>query len=836
MDTNFQPINSSTVANLKSNEVLLVEIAQECNVSVRDIHFAAKELNQVLNPTARSVDPKLAKLITNYFLSKEAEENKAKAATKKAKTVGKAKPVKKVEVSEPEKEPMKVQEAKPVISEQRPEIKHDKPKKEKFVILDLPKRPSTQAKPLEYVEEKKIKAPKPVFEKKVNRENRKQHQKPRRQGDTAVADELLGIKEDMAPRDTAELYDEIIAEEREREIIQSQRKKMAGKELAKPQIKKAPTVSHTLKYDPDRVVELPDVISVKEFAEKSGLGAAKIIGELMKNGIVANINQQIDFETAMIIAEDLKVKIKKKQTTASAEDLFQGNLESLLKEYDTTQLETRPPIVVIMGHVDHGKTKLLDAIREANVIDTESGGITQHIGAYQVEKNGKKITFLDTPGHEAFTAIRARGAKVTDIAVLVVAADEGIKPQTLEALQHARDAKVPVIVAINKIDKPGADIEKVKGELAKHELIPEEWGGSTIMVPVSALTKAGIPELLEMILLVAEMANLKANPNREGVGTVIEAHVDPSFGPVATVIVNTGTLAMMDNIVIGESYGRIKVMKDHFGHKLKSAGPSTPVLIAGLSDRVISGDIVQVVPDEKTARTRALSINNLRKAQASQRGVGEIISAISSGKLKTLKLVVKADANGSLEAIRHSLAEIKHDDVGVKVILSSVGDINESDVMMAAASGAIVMGFHVKANKDVMNVAERENVEVIHYEIIYKLLDDVKKILNGLLEPEFIEVILGEVEAKQIFFSKKKEMIVGCYVKSGSIQNKLKIRVKRGEEMIGEVTIASLQKNQDAVHEVKEGSECGIKITGNLKIEPGDLLIPYRIDKKIRTL
>lgn len=821
------------MANLKSNEVLLVEIAQECNVSVRDIHFAAKELKQVLNPTARSVDPKLAKMLTNYFLAREAEESKAKTSVKKAKPKAESKilkenKVKKVAVEEP---------GKPVVKQEvKIEEKVEKPKKEKFVIFDLPKRPVQQAQPLEFVEEKKVKAPKPVFEKKVNRDNKKTQFKPRKATDTAVADELLGIKEDMAPRDTAELYDEIIAEEREREIIQNQRKKMAGKDLTKPQIKKAPTISHTVKYDPNRVVELPDVISVKEFAEKSGLGAAKIIGELMKNGILANINQLIDFETAMIIAEDLKVKIKKKQTTASAEDLFQGNLESLLKEYDTTQLVTRPPIVVIMGHVDHGKTKLLDAIREANVIDTESGGITQHIGAYQVEKDGKKITFLDTPGHEAFTAIRARGAKVTDIAVLVVAADEGIKPQTLEALQHARDAKVPIIVAINKIDKPGADIEKVKGELAKHELTPEEWGGSTIMVPVSALTKKGIPELLEMILLVAEMANLKANPHREGVGTVIEAHVDPSFGPVATVIVNTGTLNMMDNVVIGESYGRIKMMKDHNGHRIKTAGPSTPVLIAGLHDKVVSGDLVQVVPDEKTARTRAMSINTLRKAQANQRGVGEIISAISSGKLKTLKLVLKADANGSLEAIRHSLSEIKHDDVGVKVILSGVGDINESDVMMAAASGAIVMGFHVKANKDVMNVAERENVEIIHYEIIYKLLDDVKKILNGLLEPEFVEVILGEVEVKQIFFSKKKEMIIGCSVKSGSIQNKLKLRVKRGEEMIGEVTIASLQKNQDAVHEVKEGSECGIKIVGSFKIEPGDILIPYRIDKKIRTL
>jgi translation initiation factor IF-2 len=619
-------------------------------------------------------------------------------------------------------------------------------------------------------------------------------------------------------------------------IFQSQRKKMAGKEAARPQIKKGPTISQTLKYDPNRVVEVPDVISVKEFAEKSGLSAAKIIGELMKNGILANINQQIDFDTAMIIAVDLKVKIKKRQSVASAEDLFSGNLESLMKEHDNSVLEERPPIVVIMGHVDHGKTKLLDYIRNTHIVEQEAGGITQHIAAYQVENNGKKITFLDTPGHEAFTAMRARGAKVTDIAILVVSADEGIKPQTLEALQHARDAKVPIIVAITKIDKPNADIEKVKGELAGVELIPEEWGGSTVIVPVSAVTGKGIQDLLDMLLLVAQMANLRANPNREGVGTVIEAHLDNSLGPVATIIVNTGTIKMMDNIVIGEGYGRIKVMLDHLGNKVKSVGPSSPVLIAGLTEKAVSGDIVQVVPDEKTARLRAITIKNLRKTQQKERGVGEIISAISSGKLKTLKLVLKADTSGSLEALKHSMAEIKHDDVGVKIILSGVGDITESDVMMAAASGGIVMGFHVKANSNVMVVAERENVEVIHYEIIYKLLDDIKKILNGLLEPEFVELVMGELEVKQIFFSKKKEMIIGCVVKTGFVQNKVKMRIMRKGELIGETVITSLQKNQDTQHEVKEGSECGIKITGSLKIEVGDLLLPYRMDKKIRTL
>ncbi len=818
------------MSNTKQTEVLLIEIAQQCNVSVRDIHFAAKELGVTLQPTARSVDSKTAKSLIKLFGEKEESSKKVKVEKPKAKTVKEPKAKKVVE--EPKKTVEKKAEPKFVIIEKP--AKKDKPK-EKFRILE-PSKPRVQPTPLPFVEEPKAKKEKVFFEKKVNRDKQKQKKPVVRRIDTQVADELLGLKENQSPRDTAELYDEIIAEEREREIVQSQRKKMAGKDSSKPYVKQAPTISHTVKYDPNRVIEVGEVISVKEFAEKSGLGAPKIIGELMKNGILANINQQIDFETAMIIADDLKVKIKKKQIAASAEDLFAGNLESLLKEHDSSMLVTRPPIVVIMGHVDHGKTKLLDAIRNANVVESEAGGITQHIGAYQVEKNGKKITFLDTPGHEAFTAMRARGARVTDIAILVVSADEGIKPQTLEALQHARDAKVPIMVAITKIDKPNADIDKVKGELAAHDLIPEEWGGNTIIVPVSAVTGKGLPELLEMILLLAEMANLKANPNREGVGTVIEAHLDHSLGPVATIIVNTGTISLMDNVVIGESYGRLKMMRDHLGNKIKSAGPSTPVLIAGLSERAVSGDIVQVVPDEKTARMRAITIKNLRTAQQRERGVGEIISAISSGQLKTLKIVLKADTNGSLEAIKHSIAEIKHEDVGVKIILSSVGDVNESDVMMAAASGAIVMGFSTKANQNVMMVAEREGVEVIFYNIIYKLLDDIKKILTGLLEPEFNEVVLGEVLAKQIFFSKKKEMIIGCMVKSGVIQNKVKVRVQRKGEIVGEVQITSLQKGQESVSEVKEGTECGIKVQGPIKVEEGDLLLPYKVEKKIRTL
>ncbi len=808
------------MALAQAQEVLLIEIAQQCNVSVRDIHFAARDLGQPLQPTARGVEQSLAKTLIDHFIKSDAEAEKKSAKQKIV--VEKPKPntatVKTEQEKEPEKPKRKPKKATVIFPD---EVK--KLKKDKYVKIEL--KPKEEPK-----KDKKVRK----FEPKVKRKTGERRPKQIPKSDTTIADELLGIDQ-QNPASTVDLYDRMIEEERQRQIVHEQRKKMAGKDDGR-KIKKSPTISHTVKYDPNRVVEIPDVITVKEFAEKTGLGAAKIIGELMKNGILANINQQIDYETAMIIAEDLKVKLKKKQTIGSAEDIMKGNLENLLAEPDDSILDERPPIVVVMGHVDHGKTKLLDSIRQADVVSGESGGITQHIGAYQVEKNGHKITFIDTPGHEAFTKMRARGAKVTDIAILVVAADEGVKPQTVEALQHAKAAGVPILVAINKIDKPNADPDRVKGELANYDLTPEDWGGSTIMAPVSALNGQGIDDLLEMVLLVAEMENFKANFNRSAVGTVIEAHLDQSLGPVATVIVNTGTLHNMDNVVVGECYGRVKVMKDHRGKKLKEAPPSTPILIAGLSDAVQSGDILQVVPDEKTARMKSVAIKSLKEAQQRERGVGEIMSAISSGQLKHLRLVLKADTNGSLEAIKQSLSEIKNDDVGVKVLLSGVGDISESDVMMAAASGAIVMGFHVKTHVNAASVAERENVEIINYSVIYKLLDDVKNILTGMLEPEFVEKVVGELSVKMIFFSKKKEMIVGCQVDSGYISNDAKLRIYRGDEMIGETKITSLQKNQDAVKEVKEGSECGLKVAGGIKLEDGDRLEAYVIDKKIKTL
>ena len=496
-----------------------------------------------------------------------------------------------------------------------------------------------------------------------------------------------------------------------------------------------------------------------------------------------------------------------------------------------------------MGHVDHGKTQLLDTIREANVVAGESGGITQHIGAYQVTKKGKKITFLDTPGHEAFTAMRARGAKVTDIAILIVAADEGMKPQTVEAMNHAKDAGVPIIVAINKIDKPDANVDRVKGELTEHGLQAEDWGGKTIVVPISALKGDGIDDLLDMILLTSEMESYKANPDREAVGTVVEAHLDKSLGPVATILVNTGTLKITNNVIVGETYGRIKLMQDHNGKAMRTAGPSTPVLIAGLNATPKSGDILHVAKDERTARLRAAEVQLKAKELEEARGGGlsSIITSIKSEKV--LKVVMKADTKGSMEAIKQSLAKIKDEEVAIKIIHSGVGQVSESDIMMAKASGGLVVAFHSGFfSSSVKKTAEREGVEVREYEIIYDLIEDIKKFLSGLIDAEIIETKVGRGQVKQIFFTKKKEMIVGCKITSGKFVKNGKIKIIRGKDeegddlVVGEGQMKDLRKVDKVVDELGEGNDCGIKYIGDIPLEEGDVIDVFTEEEVQRTI
>lgn len=638
--------------------------------------------------------------------------------------------------------------------------------------------------------------------------------------------------------DVAEVYDEMIHQQMEKEIVKSQRKKTAGKDDKKKKPEENVPKEEVPELKKHGFVEVPDSISIKELAEKSGISVAKIIGELMKNGILANINQQIDFETILIISEDLGIKVKKKHSVASADEILERDIKNLLKEADESVLKRKPPVVVVMGHVDHGKTKLLDAIRSTHVVEGEAGGITQHIGAYQVEKKGRLITFLDTPGHEAFTEMRARGAKVTDIAILVVAADEGVKPQTIEAINHAKEAGVPIIVAINKIDKPTANIDKVKGELAEQGLQPDDWGGKTIMVPISALKKEGIDDLLDMIILTADMENLRANPDRAAVGTVVEAHIDNNFGPIATILVNTGTLRLGDSVVVGTTHGKVKVMFDSLGKKILEAPPAAPVRIAGLNKTPFSGDILQVMPDEKSARQKAEAIDLLSK-QAKERkasSLNQLITTVKSDKM--LKLILKADTKGSLEAIKGSLAKIKDEEVALKIIHSGVGNINESDVMMASASKGFVIGFHTDFDSPhVKTTADHEGVEVRRYKIIYELLDDVKKLLSGLLEPDIITIELGKAEVVQIFLTKKKEMIVGCKVIGGKITKDSKLRVLRKEEILSpDAQMISLQRGANATDTVNEGEECGIKYVGTLKLQPGDILEAYKLEKVQRGL
>lgn len=643
--------------------------------------------------------------------------------------------------------------------------------------------------------------------------------------------ELLGKN----VKNVADIYEELSEVEKEKEIVKSQRKQKAGKISKGPKKSAKENVTYSAE-----AIEIPDNISVKELSEKTGVGAASLIGALMKNGILANINQIIDYDTAQIITDGTGIKLVRKRSEEVAEDLFLGNLEKLLAEDDKTVLKPRPPVVSVMGHVDHGKTSLLDAIRDTNVVATESGGITQHIGAYQVVKNGRAITFLDTPGHEAFTAMRARGAKATDIAILVVAADDGVKPQTEEAINHAKEAGIPIIVAINKMDKPGANPDRVKAELAEKGLQPEEWGGDTMMVSISALKKQGIDKLLESVLLVADMLELKANPSRPGVATVIESHLDSSFGPVATILINTGTLKVGDNVIIGKASGKIKMMRDHTGKKLTVLNPSDTAQVAGLSETVQSGQILQVVKNERTARDQAGQIREMYKDEEILRGgmgMQEILNRIKEGSLKLLKIIVKADTNGSLEAIKQSLVKIKNDDIAIKIIHSGVGGITESDVMMAAASpGSLIVGFHTKASQHVLSLAERAGIEVVVYSVIYELIEDLKNILSGMLKPENIQVELGKFKVMKIFFTGKGEMVVGGKITEGVLHSSSKCRVFRDGVQIGDGEITGLKVVNEDVKELSKGEECGVRYKGKIKLIDGDVFEAWKIEKKMKTL
>jgi translation initiation factor IF-2 len=567
-------------------------------------------------------------------------------------------------------------------------------------------------------------------------------------------------------------------------------------------------------------VTLPALISVKEFAEKTGVQVPKVIQALMKNGMMVTITQNIDYDTAAIIAADLGVVVERGQASASVEQLHSKNLEELLKDDEKT--EPRPPIVVVMGHVDHGKTSLLDAIRQSDVVSTESGGITQHIGAYQVTHAGKPITFLDTPGHEAFTAMRARGAQVTDVAILVVSAEEGVKETTIEAINHAKEAGVPIIVAVNKMDRPNADPDRVKGELAAHGLQPEEWGGTTPMVPTSAVTKMGIDVLLDHVLLLAELEELKANPKRPAIATIIESHLDPALGPLASVVINTGTLKVGDAFVCGRTVGRVRAMVDAAGKRVESVPPSGAVRVSGFDETSQVGDILQVVASEREARHMRDAL--LEKAgEQQQYGFADLVSRLHEGKLQQLKVVLKADTHGSLEAIQATLGKQATNEVQVKVIHGAIGAVTESDVMMASASEALVMAFRVDVPGAVVRTADREGVQIREYDIIYKLFEEIGDLMKGLLIPEEEEKILGHLEVKGVFLTKKTEQVIGGKVSDGVVK-RLTFRLQRAGENIGNGRITSLRKVDKDIKEAKEGTECGMRVEASVPVEVGDVL------------
>ena len=607
----------------------------------------------------------------------------------------------------------------------------------------------------------------------------------------------------------------------------------------KPMRRDAVTQGAAAVADPrDRgAIELPSSITVKDLADLLGVNPADVIRELIKSGIFANINQGIDRETASLVAEELGYEVAETAAPGApvsadgsqpeAAPVSAATKEQLYEEDEESLLLPRAPIVTVMGHVDHGKTSLLDAIRTTKVAAGERGGITQHIGASEVVKDGRHIVFLDTPGHEAFTAMRARGAKVTDIAVVVVAADDGVMPQTLEAIDHARAAKVPIIIALNKIDKPDANPDRVKNGLAEAGVVVEEYGGDVPMVPVSAKARLGLDELLEMINLVADMQDLKANPKRPAIGTIIEAELDKGRGPVATALVQTGTLRVGDVIVVGETYGKVRALENALGKRITKAGPSSPAVVLGLADVPQAGDILRVVADEKIARTMVEE----RKAASAARTEGsgratleDLYAQILAGQTKELRIILKTDVSGSLGAITHALQQLSTDEVRINVLHEAAGDVTDNDIMLATASNAIVVAFSTKVTDTARRAAESEKVDVRQYDIIYKLTDDISAALRGMLEPVEVETVEGRAEVRQIFKVGKVAVIAGCYVTDGRIVRAGGVRVWRGGKVIATDKIESLRRFRDDVREVATNFECGIGLVGTNNLVEGDII------------
>jgi translation initiation factor IF-2 len=581
-----------------------------------------------------------------------------------------------------------------------------------------------------------------------------------------------------------------------------------------------------------QAIQVPEIIGVGEFAEKLGLPVTRVIGELMKNGVMATINEQIDFDTASIIGSELGYDIEAEAIAAEAAPVGVANLGA-------GEGMARPPIVAVMGHVDHGKTSLLDAIRKSHVAEKEAGGITQHIGAYQVKRNDRWITFIDTPGHEAFSALRQHGARLTDVAIIVVAADDGVKPQTKEAIRHAREAGVKMVVAVTKIDKEGADPNRVRQELSELGLTPETWGGDTVMMDVSSKTGEGIEQLLDLVLLVADIEELRARPDGPAQGAIIESHLDSGRGPVATVLMQAGQLSVGDYLVAGSTYAKVRNLADYHGKRIQHADPGMPAVVTGFKAVPAFGDLFRAVGSDKEAREAAAAAT--RREQAKSLGVkkidaGQLTAAISAGNVQELNVVLKADTKGSLESLLESLERLRGDEVAVKVVSSAVGDIAESDIGFAKTAGALLIGFNVSLNSGLKALANREGVTVRLYRVIYELTDDLHEALSQMLAPEVVETVVGKLEIKGVFKLTKTNVVCGGTVTDGRVAPGLRLRIVRGKETVGEGTLTTLQKDRANAKEALEGETCGLNVATSTAIELGDQLEFFTREERARTL
>ena len=778
------------------------EVASDLNVAAKDVIAVLEQYCNVTKKTMTSLEENELDIIFDYYTQKNAVENFNDYFAVRDKAIEKAEQA--------------------VVERKAEEKRKREEAKDKL-------RPETAKKANKPAETVKAEKPQPKKEEKVIDLN--SEIKSRRGQGRVIDTSAVEINVDRYN----EKYDRMAFEKVKNENQMSSKKQKIKSNQGKRRQGKRETEQERLKRIAEErkakqmTIEIPDEIVVSELALRLKATVAEVVKKAFLMGTMVTQNDVIDFDTASLIAMEFHAKVEKEVVVTIEERIIDDS------EDDDANLIERAPVVVVMGHVDHGKTSLLDCIRNARVTDTEAGGITQHIGAYRVNINDRDITFLDTPGHEAFTTMRARGAQATDIAILVVAADDGIMPQTVEAINHAKAAGVSIIVAINKMDKEGANPEHVKQQLTEYELIPEEWGGDTPIVPVSAKTKMGIDDLLEMVLLVADMKELKANPDRAGKGIVIEARLDKGRGPIATILVQNGTLRQGDTVVAGTTVGHVRAMLNDKGKKVKEAGPSVPVEITGLSDVPTGGDIFNVVSDERLARElveqRKTALKEEQFNAQTKVTLDNLFDQMKLGDVKELKIIVKADVQGSVEAVKQSLEKLSNDEVRVHIIHGAVGAVNESDVMLANASNAIIVGFNVRPDANAQVSAERDGVDMRMYRIIYDCIEEIESAMKGMLAPKTREVILGTAEVRNIIRIKSIGNIAGSYIKSGKIQRGAGVRVVRDGIIIADDTIASLQRFKDSVKEVAEGYECGIGLDKYSDIKEGDIFEVFTIEE-----